>query len=601
MLRYSSLYSGFFRVTAVNFVALLIGQNRMKARFSVIGVVLLLLGSCGGGGGSSTSGGASGGSGSSGGTTPSNSRPAFSSSSSFSVVENNKAVGTVEADDADSNDTLALTIEGGADADFFELGVCNASRCTSNSLSFKAAPNFEVPVDATGDNVYEVTLGAYDGTVTVTQDVVVTITNAVEGRVVDAPLSNATVCLDTNEDSECGTDEANVSSDSQGYYALAETEAQSGFELRVLSIGGTDILTNKELPSLALIAEVPADASQAVAVTPLSTVVSVATDPASVLVALGFPETVSPDEITSIDPWASATDSTDSSGEFASSASLAESIGITTTELESVADNVVTTSVQIANLIQTADAVVTDTTTAGVQSAAERAAMITSTVTKELVETIDAAVALAGSAAAASVDLGDATVTREILKETAEESASLIVAEIEAKQTAGTLDLSDTSDTTVEAILLIKEAQEVIAQTGLDSSQTANITAIAAIAADTNTLIETQVANAGVSVLTTASSAAGIAAIVTNTSTLAEQLVVGEITIDAFTTSSDVDTQAGASGGLMMQLRLLRIRMETVFLMPMTHSQMMRLSRLIPTETALGIMQMHSPAMPLRH
>ena len=139
--------------------------------------------------------------------------------------------------------------------------------------------------------------------------------------------------------------------------------------------------------------------------------------------------TVSPDEITSIDPWALAMDSTDSSGEFASSASLAESIGITTTELESVADNVVTTSVQIANLIQTADAVVADTTTAGVQSAAERAAMITSTVTKELVETIDAAVALAGSAAAASVDLGDATVTREILKETAEESASLIVAD----------------------------------------------------------------------------------------------------------------------------------------------------------------------------
>ena len=57
-------------------------------------------------------------------------------------------------------------------------------------------------------------------------------------------------------------------------------------------------------------------------------------------------------------------------------------------------------------------------------------------------------------------------------------------------------------------------------------------------------------ANAGVSVLTTASSAAGIAAIVTNTSTLAEQLVVGEITIDAFTTSSDVEMQAGASGGL---------------------------------------------------
>ena len=139
----------------------------------------------------SSGSGLSGGSSSSGGSTPSNSQPAFSSSTSFSVVENNTAAGTVEADDADSNDTLALSIEGGADADLFELGVCNASRCTSNSLSFKTAPDFEAPGDATGDNVYEVTLGAYDGTVTVTQDVSVTVTNAVEGRVVDAPLSGA--------------------------------------------------------------------------------------------------------------------------------------------------------------------------------------------------------------------------------------------------------------------------------------------------------------------------------------------------------------------------------------------------------------------------
>ena len=69
--------------------------------------------------------------------------------------------------------------------------------------------------------------------------------------------------------------------------------------------------------------------------------------------------------------------------------------------------SVVTTSVQIANLIQTADAVVADTTTSGVQM--RLAAMITSTVTKELVETIDAAVASAGSAAEASVIWSDAS------------------------------------------------------------------------------------------------------------------------------------------------------------------------------------------------
>ena len=106
-------------------------------------LAILLLASCGGGGGGSSAPDSSSGSGSSVSTTPSNSLPAFSSSSSFSVVENSTALGTIEADDENSDDTLALSIEGGADADLFELGVCDASRCTSNSLSFKTAPNFE--------------------------------------------------------------------------------------------------------------------------------------------------------------------------------------------------------------------------------------------------------------------------------------------------------------------------------------------------------------------------------------------------------------------------------------------------------------------------
>ena len=114
---------------------------------------------------------------------------------------------------------------------------------------------------------------ATDATDPVEQTITISVTNAVEGRIVDAPLSDATVCLDTNEDSECGETEPTVTSDSQGYYAVAETSPESGFELRVLSIGGTDIVTGKELPSLALIAEVPADPTQAVAVTPLSSVV----------------------------------------------------------------------------------------------------------------------------------------------------------------------------------------------------------------------------------------------------------------------------------------------------------------------------------------
>ena len=209
-----------------------ITNRLLTSRILFVSLAAVLISACGGGGGGSSSDSSigsvsSGGSGSVGSSTPSNSQPVFSSNTFFSVVENNTSAGTIEADDADANDTLALSIEGGADEDLFELGFCNTNRCTSNSLSFKAAPNFEAPGDVSGDNVYEVTLGAYDGTLTVTQDVSITVTNAVEGRVVDAPLSNATVCLDTNEDSECGTDEV-VSLLIIRLLLISETEAQSG-------------------------------------------------------------------------------------------------------------------------------------------------------------------------------------------------------------------------------------------------------------------------------------------------------------------------------------------------------------------------------------
>ena len=191
-------------------------------------------------------------------TQPTNNAPSFTSANTASVLEGTTAALTIEVSDEDSDDTISQSITGGADEDIFELGICNASRCTSNTLSFKAAPNFEKPQDANADNDYVVIVQATDATDPVEQTITISVTNAVEGRIVDAPLSDATVCLDTNEDSECGDTEPSVTSDSQGYYAVAETSPESGFELRVLSIGGTDIVTGKELPSLALIAEVPA-------------------------------------------------------------------------------------------------------------------------------------------------------------------------------------------------------------------------------------------------------------------------------------------------------------------------------------------------------
>jgi hypothetical protein len=165
-----------------------------RKRFLLIFTGLVVLYSCGGGGSSSPSTPAS----------SANQAPSFTSGTAFSVLEGGSSAATVEVTDANASDTLSLSIAGGADQALFELGVCNTSRCTSNTLNFKAVPDYEAPTDANLDNRYEVTLSATDASVSTPQNITIDVLNAIEGRSVDAPLSGATVCVDTNEDSRCG-------------------------------------------------------------------------------------------------------------------------------------------------------------------------------------------------------------------------------------------------------------------------------------------------------------------------------------------------------------------------------------------------------------
>lgn len=96
-------------------------------------------------------------------------------SAAVSIAENAAAVTTVTATDADlPAQTLTYAIAGGADAALFTI---NGS---SGALSFTAAPNFETPSDANGDNVYEVTVQVSDGTLTDTQQISITVTNVNE-------------------------------------------------------------------------------------------------------------------------------------------------------------------------------------------------------------------------------------------------------------------------------------------------------------------------------------------------------------------------------------------------------------------------------------
>ncbi|MES2939036.1 MAG: cadherin domain-containing protein [Pseudomonadota bacterium] len=98
-------------------------------------------------------------------------------SAGVSVAENTAAVATVTATDVDGN-SVAYSITGGADSARFTI---NAS---TGALSFITAPDYENPLDAGANNVYDVTVQASDGTLTDTQAIVVTVTNVNEVPVI---------------------------------------------------------------------------------------------------------------------------------------------------------------------------------------------------------------------------------------------------------------------------------------------------------------------------------------------------------------------------------------------------------------------------------
>lgn len=124
-------------------------------------LIPLVLASCGGGGGSDTP------------PPTANAPPAFTSLQTASVTEN--ITNAYQATASDSNgDALTFTIDGGADAARFAI-------TSAGALRFNAAPDFDLPGDADGDNVFAVVLRVSDGQTSVTQAVNITVTNSREG------------------------------------------------------------------------------------------------------------------------------------------------------------------------------------------------------------------------------------------------------------------------------------------------------------------------------------------------------------------------------------------------------------------------------------
>ncbi len=112
-------------------------------------------------------------------TDASNASPAFTSPSAFALAENTTAVGLVSATDPEGS-ALTYSIAGGADAARF------AVNATTGALSFLAAPDFEAPADANGDNQYVLTVRVSDGaSIPTLQAVTVSVTDAPDGPAPD--------------------------------------------------------------------------------------------------------------------------------------------------------------------------------------------------------------------------------------------------------------------------------------------------------------------------------------------------------------------------------------------------------------------------------
>lgn len=101
--------------------------------------------------------------------------PVIAGPAAVLVAENSTAVATFTVSDVDSA-TLTFSLSG-ADASLFEVVGSGSER----SLRFIAAPDFESPRDAGGNNVYDVTLSVSDGTTTTSQAIAVTVTDVPEG------------------------------------------------------------------------------------------------------------------------------------------------------------------------------------------------------------------------------------------------------------------------------------------------------------------------------------------------------------------------------------------------------------------------------------
>ena len=224
--------------------------------------------------------------------------PVISGNQSIDVLEGAQLSEAYSFSDPE-NGSITTSLSGD-DAGLMELS-------SAGNLTFTQVPDFEVAADSDANNVYDINIIASDGVNDTSYPVVITVSNATEGRVVDGPLSGSVVFVDINGDGVQDSDEPTGTTDDDGYFSFAEsTTLDSDQTLRVVAVGGTDTQTGVGLDGLTLISEVSTSADD-VAVTPLTTVLVGLPDDAQrveFLAAIGILDT--PISLLTSDGWAAA-------------------------------------------------------------------------------------------------------------------------------------------------------------------------------------------------------------------------------------------------------------------------------------------------------
>jgi serralysin len=101
-----------------------------------------------------------------------NEAPVFISGATASVAENTNAAAYTASVTDPENNAIAYSLSG-ADAALFSIS-------SAGVVTFKATPNFETPSDADANNVYAITVSAFDGVTTTSQAVSITVTDVNE-------------------------------------------------------------------------------------------------------------------------------------------------------------------------------------------------------------------------------------------------------------------------------------------------------------------------------------------------------------------------------------------------------------------------------------